>query len=261
MPTHSKYIWSVVALCMCLVVILVVLMYTRQYVDREGTNLAEGSISDSESEVQTIFREQLTQRAVERVGQPIEGFDAALLMDAYPGLLPIDFNAVSAHGGLYVYDDDELVFVRDTDMPTTSAERTLTKEAYAILLENLTARTGVATTNAQEVLELIDSIAVVEEIRAMIGKGVTIAGVTLIPQEVVEDSRCPAHVNCIWAGIVRVRTILEGAGGTSEYVLTLGEPVQTEYASITLSRVEPEASLDGPIEPKSYRFYFQVDSK
>jgi hypothetical protein len=43
---------------------------------------------------------------------------------------------------------------------------------------------------------------------------VRVGGLTVRPLAVVEDSRCPSNVTCVWAGRVVLRVAISGMGGT-----------------------------------------------
>ena len=55
---------------------------------------------------------------------------------------------------------------------------------------------------------------------AALGEIANLEGVTVEPLEVIEDSRCPASVQCVWAGRVRISAEVSGSGVLE---LTLGE--------------------------------------
>jgi hypothetical protein len=75
--------------------------------------------------------------------------------------------------------------------------------------------------------------------------------------QVIEDSRCPANVQCVWAGRVRVLAEIELRGGSEELrtTLTLGEPMHVADGALTLIAVKPDKKT-GAINPRSYRFTF-----
>ena len=78
-------------------------------------------------------------------------------------------------------------------------------------------------------------------------------GLTVRPLEVLEDSRCPTNVACIWAGRLRLRA--EVSGGAQEF--TLGEPLQTPKGTVTLAVVSPGAWSEWPGGKPAYRFGFR----
>ena len=54
------------------------------------------------------------------------------------------------------------------------------------------------------------------------------------PDQVIEDSRCPADVQCIHAGQLIVRTTVLGGGWAKQIDLTLGVPVPVADGMLTL---------------------------
>ncbi len=88
---------------------------------------------------------------------------------------------------------------------------------------------------------------------APLGEVANLDGITVRPLEVIEDSRCPALVRCVWAGRVRIRADVSGAG-TRE--LTLGEPAAVSGGTLTLVDVRPGKRVPGAIPPRDYQFTF-----
>lgn len=83
-------------------------------------------------------------------------------------------------------------------------------------------------------------------------------GVSVRVLELIEDSRCPVNVTCIWAGRLRVRASITGAGDRE---LTLGEPVQVNRREILLAIAKPSPWSDWPTAELGarppYRFGFR----
>ena len=79
-------------------------------------------------------------------------------------------------------------------------------------------------------------------------------GLTVRPLAVVEDSRCPALVRCVWAGRVRISAEVSGTG-TRE--LTLGEPAAVNGGTLTLVDVRPGKRTPEAIPPRDYQFTFR----
>ena len=94
-----------------------------------------------------------------------------------------------------------------------------------------------------------------------VGESGTSRGATITPLEVLEDSRCPSDVQCIWAGRVRLRTQLKSGLGTSEQVFEIGTPITTEAETITLTEVSPAPNTQVKFSPSDYRFTFSVEKK
>jgi hypothetical protein len=80
---------------------------------------------------------------------------------------------------------------------------------------------------------------------------------------VLEDSRCPADVECIQAGTVRARVTLAGGLGLGEYnaTLALGTPLTTEAEQVTLTAVAPERRAGAALKTSDYRFTFTVEKR
>ena len=92
---------------------------------------------------------------------------------------------------------------------------------------------------------------------ATIGFGgrAAINGVRIVPRRVIEDSRCPANVQCVWAG----RLILEAQIGTpgqpdSVRQLTLGQPLPLPGGTLTMVAVMPPRVASGGPAPSSFTF-------
>jgi hypothetical protein len=77
-------------------------------------------------------------------------------------------------------------------------------------------------------------------------------GLRVRPLQVLEDSRCPEDVVCVWAGRVRLSVAISGVG---EREINSGEPVATPRGAFVLAEVAPPRRRDGP--PPAYRFGFR----
>ena len=94
-------------------------------------------------------------------------------------------------------------------------------------------------------------------VAARLGEAVQIGDVRVRPLEVLEDSRCPLDVTCVWDGRIRVRVAVGGAG---EPVMELNQPVPvpggahlTLVAVAPLNWAHPPAGVD-PNAPKRFAF-------
>lgn len=114
--------------------------------------------ADEATTLDIYFEEGMITRGVAEVGQPIEGFDAGLLMMAYPGLVPSDFDGVETFEGVYEIEGEEVVFVRTQTQPITSAEKAISRDGYATLLDNLSSRFDLLITSESQIDELIERI-------------------------------------------------------------------------------------------------------
>jgi hypothetical protein len=82
-------------------------------------------------------------------------------------------------------------------------------------------------------------------------------GLIVRPLTVIEDSRCPNNVACIWAGRLRLRADVSG----EDLELTLGEPAATRHGPLLLAVASPGAWAEWPAnelgEKPAYRFGFR----
>ena len=81
-------------------------------------------------------------------------------------------------------------------------------------------------------------------------------GLKIRPIEVIEDSRCPAEVNCVWAGRLKVRARMNGPGWTQIRDFELGVPQAVDQYRVTLIAAEPPKQAGAEIDPRVYRFTF-----
>lgn len=81
-------------------------------------------------------------------------------------------------------------------------------------------------------------------------------GLIIRPLELIEDSRCPANVQCVWAGRLRVRADVDGAVRE----LTLGEALETPRGTFLFAVASPGAWAQWPeaeVARPAYRFGFR----
>jgi hypothetical protein len=94
---------------------------------------------------------------------------------------------------------------------------------------------------------------------ARLGQVVTVGGPQVTPLAVLEDSRCPAGVQCVWAGRVRLSVRIGVARGATVREITAGMPLAVADGALTLVDVQPPPRRDKPIAPEDYRFGFRFD--
>ncbi len=95
-------------------------------------------------------------------------------------------------------------------------------------------------------------------IRTTLGQPMTGLNVTLIPKEIISDSRCPADAQCVWAGTVEVKTVMATQVGHGEHVVKLNERRVFGDFFVTLIEVNPVPKTGEQIPGSSYRFVFEV---
>ena len=92
-----------------------------------------------------------------------------------------------------------------------------------------------------------------------LGEIAAVNGPKVRPDHVIEDSRCPADVQCVVAGRLIVRTTVMGGGWSKQVDLTLGMPVPVADGMLTLVDATP-LPLSGEAVPASaarFTFKFQ----
>lgn len=120
------------------------------------------------------------------------------------------------------------------------------------VVENNASSTTSATSSQSTTTKPIQSNDVV------INQKFTNNGISIIPLEIVEDSRCPLGVFCIQAGTVRLKVNLQSATVKKEVVLTLEKPVLFSNKKITLTGVQPIVRMNESRESRHYIFNFSV---
>lgn len=86
-----------------------------------------------------------------------------------------------------------------------------------------------------------------------LGQTAAIGGPRVMPERMVEDSRCPAGTTCVWAGRLVVRARVLGGSWSKRLDLTLGVPVRVADGRLTLIAATP---AHGP-EPMRFTFAFE----
>ncbi|HMC10006.1 MAG TPA: hypothetical protein VKH44_01900, partial [Pirellulaceae bacterium] len=89
---------------------------------------------------------------------------------------------------------------------------------------------------------------------AAIGEIASVSGLRIRPLRVIEDSRCPTNVRCIWAGRLVVRSEISGGSWHQTRDLELGKPQRIADGTLTLVAVSPEKAATSQIDPATYRF-------
>ncbi len=87
--------------------------------------------------------------------------------------------------------------------------------------------------------------------------------VLIYPWAVLEDSRCPSDVDCVWAGKIRVALRLLNPNTKAELVtagnvLEVGQSVKVNGLEITLLEVQPDNMSNVKIKDSEYRFVLGI---
>lgn len=95
-------------------------------------------------------------------------------------------------------------------------------------------------------------------VQTRLGQSVEALGEIITPKTVLEDSRCPSDVQCIWAGTVRVEGVVQGGMGEGSLTFELDKMNTTEVNEITLVGVEPYPMSTDEIRGEEYVLTFVV---
>lgn len=98
---------------------------------------------------------------------------------------------------------------------------------------------------------------------AGLGQQAEVGGVRIRPIAIVEDSRCPVNVQCVWAGRLVILAEVEFKGGSEEFRgnLTLGQPLSWGAETLTLVAAAPPKLAGTTVRPAAYRFTFAVQPR
>jgi hypothetical protein len=91
---------------------------------------------------------------------------------------------------------------------------------------------------------------------AKIGQAVGVAHFDVTPLEVLEDSRCPSGVQCVWQGQLRLRARIDFTDSVLQRELTLGEAQMVGGGMLKLVDATPYPREGTTIYPEEYRFGF-----
>ncbi|MFC1594946.1 hypothetical protein ACFL3E_00780 [Patescibacteria group bacterium] len=115
-------------------------------------------MDSAQSDYSGIFREELQRAGVERVGRPIEGFNAFIYLEAFPGFEESDFDGVKSLEGIYKLENGELKYERTAGNTVTSAEETISDDGYRTLLQNFSKHVGVEVGTETDIATLLEKL-------------------------------------------------------------------------------------------------------
>lgn len=96
---------------------------------------------------------------------------------------------------------------------------------------------------------------------AGLGETVYVNGPKVTPLTVLEDSRCPVNVRCVWAGQVRLRIRVDLGSGSAEHEIKSRTPIRIADGTLELADVQPERVKEGGVATDAttgpYRFGFR----
>ena len=93
-------------------------------------------------------------------------------------------------------------------------------------------------------------------VTAPFGRPVHINQMVLRPVAIVQDSRCPANANCVWAGTLIVEFETRGR---ERIRLEQGRPLAMGGGRLTLAGASPQPIAGRKIPPQAYRFQLRFE--
>ena len=90
---------------------------------------------------------------------------------------------------------------------------------------------------------------------ARLGQTVRVGALAVRPIAVMEDSRCPRYVSCVWRGRLRLSAMV----GHSRTMLDDGVPLAVRGGHLTLVEVTPVSGRGEKVPPDRYRFKFRFE--
>ncbi len=106
--------------------------------------------------------------------------------------------------------------------------------------------------------EFAECPSVRESITAKLNQKILNNEVYITPLKIIEDSRCPADVTCIWAGQVRLQAKLQSGNSEQEIILISGKPFIFSGKSVTLTDILPAKDSKKEVPLSEYGFDFLV---
>lgn len=95
-------------------------------------------------------------------------------------------------------------------------------------------------------------------VKARVGVPVQALGETITIRKVLEDSRCPADVQCIQAGTMRLDALVRGGMGDGQITLELGKTGTTEVNAFRFVSATPARTSGEEIAEADYEFTLEV---
>ena len=147
------------------IIILVIILVAGFFAFR-AKDQGDTGVKKVDAKVGEYFATKMRELGAADIGQPIEGFDNNLLIKAFPGLIPADFDGVETLEGVYSVVGGSMDFLRKEGSSITSAERTISEEGFRTLLTNLAKRFNMtvdSNDNVDVIINLINTDDVVQQ--------------------------------------------------------------------------------------------------
>lgn len=111
--------------------------------DKLANTEAETSATKLSPDIIDVFRFTLEEEVVKKQGQPIEGFEPQMFLQAFPGLVETDFEGVQASVGYYTIRNGRLVHDTSGAELMHSAAGAISRRGMETLLNNVADRSGI----------------------------------------------------------------------------------------------------------------------
>ena len=89
----------------------------------------------------------------------------------------------------------------------------------------------------------------------------TIPDAKIVLSKIVEDSRCPIGVQCIWAGTAKAEITIVTTTGTSTEHIELGKSVMVGNNKLTFTDLSPSPQAGKTIDQNMYECIFTYANK
>lgn len=151
------------------------------------------------------FAQKIQNYVIENMGQPIEGFDAPLYLQAFPGLTEADFDGVETWEGRYVYAGGKLTFTRPQTGRASTAEEAITKNGHRTLFDALRKRLG-SDLSVDEIINRIQNY----PSRPYVSVGDTLGAMTVVSVAPFNTGQYSTDPKMMQLGPQNAKVILRG---------------------------------------------------
>jgi len=141
--------WYTLNMKNILIAVALVIVFNALFVFSGGLELLVKTEQQAEPEtvigadIVDVFRFTLEDEVRKKIGVPIEGYEPAMFLQVFPGLVETDFDNVEASIGIYKIVDSRLEHQLDTTQLIHSAAGAISRPGYSTLLQNVADRIGV----------------------------------------------------------------------------------------------------------------------
>lgn len=114
--------------------------------------------NEVDAEIVDVFRFTLEDEVRKKVGTPNEGYEPAMFLQVFPGLVETDFEGVQASIGGYVMKEGRLVHKLDESKLVHSAAQAITRPGFTTLLENVSKRIGINLSTDGTITDIMSAL-------------------------------------------------------------------------------------------------------